>query len=89
MRHVILTCRHHPELRWMCKEIAFSDEGGYNGARSIFFKGWSTGRMYSDNSGLDCTIVRVVNGVQEFAQECKCPASDLVRAPEDKLVRES
>lgn len=40
MRHVTLTCKHHPELRWSCKSIAFNyPDGGYNGARHIFFNG--------------------------------------------------
>ena len=43
MEHVTLTCRHHPELRWHCKEIAFTDEGGYNGSRNIFFYGRADG----------------------------------------------
>lgn len=35
--HVSLTCRNHPDLRWMTKNI------DYIGARSIFFRGgWST-----------------------------------------------
>ena len=38
MRHVILTCNNHDHLRWTCKEIAFSDVGGYNGSRNIFYK---------------------------------------------------
>ena len=39
MRHVTLTCRHHPALRWTCKSIAFSPGWGYNGQRHIFFHG--------------------------------------------------
>ena len=39
MRHVTLTCKHHPNLRWSCKEIAYSPGYGYNGQRSIFFNG--------------------------------------------------
>lgn len=37
MRHVQLTCVNHLHLRWMCKEIAWSDKGGYNQSRNIFF----------------------------------------------------
>ena len=43
MRHVLLTCRNHPDLRWSCKQIAFTptDDGGrYNGERHIFFQGY-------------------------------------------------
>ena len=80
MRHVILTCKNHTNLRWGCKEIAFTDKGGYNGCRNIFFKGEPTGEgMYSDMSGLICNDLGV--------QECNCPPSDLIRAPEDDLVK--
>ena len=37
MRHLSLTCKNHPELRWSCKSIAFTPGYGYNGARHIFF----------------------------------------------------
>ena len=37
MRHVSLTCKNHPELRWSCKSIAFTPGKGYNGIRHIFF----------------------------------------------------
>jgi hypothetical protein len=40
MRHVKLTCRNHPELRWTCKSIAYSPGHGYNGSRNIFFHGY-------------------------------------------------
>lgn len=46
MRHVTLTCKNHPELRWSCKEVAFTPGHGYNGTRSIFYNGKYTG----DNS---------------------------------------
>ena len=39
MRHVILTCKNHPDLRWQCKSIAFDKWQGYNGARHIFYNG--------------------------------------------------
>lgn len=39
MRHVILTCKFHPNLRWSCKSIAFTPGQGYNNERSIFFDG--------------------------------------------------
>lgn len=84
MRHVILTCKNHPELRWSCKEIAFSDDLGYNGMRNIFFDGIpdETG-MYADGSGLSCTTVK--DG--KIIKECTCPSEDLIRAPEDALVK--
>ncbi len=87
MRHVILTCKNHPELRWSCKEIAFSDEGGYNGSRNIFFNGIPSKKgMFEDGSGLDCTHLRDDGSV---VLECECPASALIRAEEDELVRRS
>lgn len=94
MRHVILTCRNHPQLRWSCKDIAFTDSSGYNGMRLIEFLGLPTGKgMYEDLSGLDCDIVEEkrneagqVTGY-DFVQECTCAASDLIRAPEDSLVK--
>jgi len=39
MRHVCLTCNHHPNPRWSCKSIAFTPGKGYNGARHIFYLG--------------------------------------------------
>jgi len=83
MRHVILTCKNHPELRWSTKEISCNSGGKpgdpayYNGSRHIFFNGRTTGKMFSDNSGLECSI----------DTECSCPPSDLIIAPEDALVR--
>jgi len=83
MRHRILTCKNHPNLRWSCKDIAWSD--GYNQCRSLTFDGTPSGKgMYGDGSGLDC--VRVKDG--EIVQECNCAASDLILAPEDSLVGE-
>lgn len=83
VRHRILTCKNHPELRWSCKDIAWS--GFYNGCRSIFFNGVSTGKMFSDGSGLECNHV---DKDGKYILECKCPASDLILAPEDALVKE-
>ena len=85
MRHVILTCKNHPELRWSCKDIAFAEGHGYNGCRNIFFKGTPDGTgMYVDGSGLSCSWVGKDG---EYLSECNCPPSDLIRAPEDKLVK--
>jgi hypothetical protein len=82
MIHRILTCKNHPDLRWSCKDVAWS--GYYNGSRSIFFNGTPSGRgMYSDNSGLDCTRVKD----DKLVNECTCPPSDLILAPEDAHVR--
>jgi hypothetical protein len=86
MRHVILTCRNHPNLRWSTKEIAMSN-GKYNGLRNIFFNGTPTGKgMLSDGSGLDCTAYAFDEETGTFIHECDCPSSDLIVAPEDSLV---
>jgi hypothetical protein len=82
MRHRILTCKNHPDLRWSCKDIAWG-ESGYNGSRSLFFIGTPSGKgMHFDGSGLDCTTI--LNG--QIVQECDCPSAELVLAPEDELV---
>ena len=39
MRHIHLTCRNHPNLRWLTKSIAWSNEHGYNGMRHIHYIG--------------------------------------------------
>ncbi len=83
MRHVIITCKNHTNLRWSCKEIAFDDTYGYNGCRHIFFNGAYTGKPFHDSSGFECE--RIVNG--EVIMECDCSPNDLVRAPEDVLVK--
>lgn len=87
MIHRILTCKNHPNLRWSCKEIAWTVKadgtGCYNGCRNIFYMGVSTGVMHGDQSGVDCT--QVVNG--QYVPECKCSSDDLILAPEDALVK--
>jgi len=81
MRHRILSCKNHPELRWSCKAIAW--DGHYNGARSIFFNGTPSGKgMYPDKSGLDCTTYKDGSTITE----CLCSSADLILAPEDELV---
>jgi hypothetical protein len=85
MRHRILTCKNHPNLRWSTKDIAWQEGYGYTGVRTLFFKGTPSGTgMYSDHSGLDCTKIKDGKSVHE----CECPAKDLILAPEDKLVLE-
>lgn len=87
MRHVVLTCKHHPNLRWSCKEIAFDDGYGYNGCRNIFFMGEPTGKgMHSDGSGLDCNTYFPERD-NPIVKECDCSPSDLIRAPEDAMVK--
>jgi len=86
MSHVILTCKNHPNLRWSCKEIAFTPGKGYNGSRSIFFNGEPDGRgMYQDGSGLYCSTF-FPDRENKFVHECPCPSSDLILAPENELV---
>ena len=92
MRHRILTCRKHLTLRWSCKDIAW--DSGYNGCRHLFFNGIPSGKgMYSDSSGLDCTMIRpqtqysIHQDISRIVEECNCPASDLILAPEDSLVK--
>ena len=38
-----LTCKNHPNLRWLCKEIAYTEGLGYNGSRNLFFEGDADG----------------------------------------------
>lgn len=83
MRHVILMCEDHPDLRWSCKEIAVSN-GRYNGTRNIFFNGYASGRMYDDMSGMYHDF-EPRDGVSP--RECDCPASKLTIAPEDAMVK--
>ena len=86
MRHVLLTCKNHPNLRWGCKEIAFTEGKGYNGARSIFFWGEPTGQgMFEDGSGLYCSQF-FPDRANPIVEECSCSPADLIRAPEDDMV---
>jgi len=89
MRHVILTCKNHLNLRWVCEEASFTDKNGYDGLRSIFFMGEPTGKgMYADGSGLDCsTYYPDREPGQRVVEECYCSFSLLIRAPEDSLVK--
>lgn len=86
MRHVHLTCKNHPQLRWSCKSIAFSGDGhGYNGCRNIFFLGepdptsplrYST--YFADRQPIERGIL-----------ECDCPPSELIYAPEERAQQAS
>lgn len=77
MRHVLLTCKQHPKLRWNCKSLAFTPGRGYNQQRRIFF----LGEKQSDGRTLEV----IQEGFENYrcVFECKCPATDLVIAPED------
>lgn len=70
MRHVTLTCKNHPNLRWSCKSIAYSPGVGYNGQRHIFFMG-----------SADAPWDVVKDG--KVIAECACPSTELVLAPDD------
>jgi hypothetical protein len=68
MAHVSLTCKNHPNLRWNCKEEAVNPTGN-NG------QGCYTGArrlFFSGDVVLD----------DPHADECACPASDLILAPQ-------
>lgn len=92
MRHVSLTCRNHLDLRWSTKEIAWDPQTGYNGARRIHFYGTvildaeGVPVLFSDKSGSKATCVRP-DGT--LVSECSCPASDLIRSPEDSIIAEA
>lgn len=81
MRHISLTCKNHPQLRWSTKEIAWKNER-YIGTRILTFHGEvkldaaGQPKLFADLSGTDC----------HPASECECSAADLVRAPEDKRI---
>lgn len=83
MRHVILMCKNHPDLRWSCKEIAFTDKHGYNNSRNLFFIGKGPWKFYEDFSGIE-----PIDFHNKFAQECDCPPSFLIRAPEDSQIKQ-
>ena len=86
MRHVLLTCKNHPNLRWSCKEIAFTPGHGYNGTRNIFFQGEPDGRgLYGDKSGIYCSTY-FPDRADPVVQECPCSPKDLILAPEDELI---
>ena len=53
VRHVSLTCKKHPNLRWSCKSIAYSPGYGYNGSRNIFFIG-AVNKEHPDAPGIEC-----------------------------------
>jgi hypothetical protein len=71
MRHVSLTCSHHPDLRWSTKEIAVDSNGRYNGRRNLFFSGSTT---VSHPASLP---------PEYFVRECTCSADALRFSPEE------
>lgn len=74
MKHIHLTCKNHPDLRWSCKSIAFTPGFGYNGARHIFYNGTVGEKSHPDAPD---------------PPECPCPPSDLVLAPGETWEDES
>lgn len=86
MRHVSLTCIHHPNLRWQCKSIAVNSIGQYNGARNIFFNG-SVEKRDADLQAIG-EFIKAEPGTRlttlgADVPECTCPPSDLRFAPEE------
>lgn len=81
MRHFRLTCRNHPELRWLTKSIAWSSRptqndpraGYFNNSRNIFFNG----------------TILVDGSCSYHGAECSCNASYLVLAPEETGIDET
>jgi len=72
MKHVKLTCKNHPALRWHCKAIAYTEGVGYNGTRHIFFSG---------REGKPDTVAdwKVIGGEIVNIHECDCPSTDLIK----------
>ena len=81
MNHVHLTCKNHPNLRWQCKSIAYSEGYGYNGSRNIFFNG-ELAVNPSDRSWPYRDQAVGKDGNWHSVPECSCPPTDLVLAPE-------
>lgn len=75
MNMLKLTCKNHPELFWLTKEIAWTPGHGYNGQRGIHFYGNVDGEW-------------VAKDLSKCWYECKCPASDLVLAPGQEEPKE-
>lgn len=78
MKHIILTCKNHPDLRWSCKEIAVNPDGSYNGLRNIFYRGRLEGPaiLYVDKSG-------IAGPFDRCHPECSCSPKDMTFAPEN------
>ena len=72
MRHILMTCENHRDLRWNCKSIAVTDSGRYNQSRNIFFRG----RAMADGSIQE--IVTLESGERMVIRECSCPGSALI-----------
>jgi hypothetical protein len=74
----LLTCIHHPRLRWLCKTEGVNSIGQYTGQRNIFFQG-----AIQNDGSIDVMIAMEKGGIL-IVPECACPPSDLRFAPEDK-----
>lgn len=76
MRHVTLTCKHHPELRWNCKSVAFTPGHGYNGSRSIFFNGKCDYNEYPTVKECDCSPADLILAPEEIERQKTEPTYD-------------
>lgn len=77
MRHVALTCKHHPHLRWSCKEIAFTPGYGYNGIRNIFYNGKYTGdNSYEHEPECKCPPTDLILSPEEVELQKTHPTYD-------------
>jgi hypothetical protein len=73
---LLLTCKHHKNLRWLVKDIAWGPNG-YNGCRNLHYIGGITDPAKIDSR--DCSDAHSVDDKGYLVQECKCPISDLVK----------
>lgn len=78
MNHVLLTCKHHRDLRWFCKEIAFTPGVGYNGSRNIFFEGAAVDKCLVE----DGRSIQALWPDKSIVRECECPPTDLILVEE-------
>ena len=77
---VIMCCRKHPELFWVCKDIAVNADGSYNGSRSLFFQGRI--KTPEEMNGPDSWPYTKQGTETVFVTECPCPISELIRVAE-------
>jgi hypothetical protein len=84
IRHINLTCKNHRELRWTCKEVAWTDGEGYNGSRNVFFEGHIYDTLaYKEGTYAD----RVKAHMTKSVPECNCPIKNWILAPEEEAFR--
>lgn len=75
----VLTCKNHRHLRWSTKREA---------GRTLYYLGqaFDPPRYHADFSGLVCREQELIEGKVRGIHECPCPPSDLIPAPEDKIL---